>query len=570
MKKTLVILSAILMVVQLRAQENLKGYYRSPLSEDTPISFASNFGELRANRFHAGLDFRVGGVSGAKLYAVADGYVARISVSPEGYGRAVYINHPNGTTSVYGHLQNFSPKIKAYIEELQYKRQRFALDEQLSPETFPLKKGDVIGQAGNSGSSFGAHLHFEIRRTDTQIPINVLSAGIYKFTDNIAPDIKEVIFYQYDEQENNVPVVTPFLITAIAGLQHTANVPERFFIAVDAVDRQNGTPNKFGIYRMEVKLDKKVIFAYRNDEFSFEKSRYANSLMAYDRLQASSQSLIKTYLEPGNKLSSVYEKVENKGIITLSDDEVHQLLITVWDETGNQTACTFDIQRQVVPPTPSTYTEEQKIAVMYYDRDNRYEQDGMSINIPAGSLYRSMLFTADTVMYAPAYAYSRLWTIHSNEVPLHSSGAILHIEADVPPEYHDKALMANVTKTGGVRSVGGSWKNGGVSTKITSFGDYCVTVDTIPPTITPKFKNGANLKNSAALSIKIYDNLSGISSYKAFIDGQWALMEYDAKNNVLTYTFDSKRINKDSKHTLLLNVTDNCKNSAALKTSFLW
>jgi len=558
------------MLVQLGAQESLKGYYRSPLSDDMPISFSSNFGELRANRFHAGLDFRVGGVSGAKLYAVADGYVARISVSPEGYGKAIYINHPNGTTSVYGHLHNFSPQIKAYIEDLQYKRQRFSIDENLSPDTFPLKKGDFIGNAGNSGSSFGAHLHFEIRKTSTQKPVNVLAAGIYKVTDNIAPVIRQVIFYRYDEQENGVPLVEPFLISAIAGLQHTANVPERFFIAVEASDRQNGSPGKLGIYRMEVKLNEKIIFAYRNDEFSFDESRYVNSLMAYDRLQTSSQSFLKTYLEPGNKLSSVYEIVEDNGIITLTDDEQHQLTITVWDEAGNQAACQFDIQRHEIAPTPPAYLDEKKTTVMHYDRNNRYEQAGMSITIPAGTLYRSIMFAADTAMYAPAYAYSHLWKIHNNEIPLHSAGATLHIQADVPEEYRDKALMVNVTKTGGVRAVGGSWNNDGVTAKITSFGDYCVAIDTIPPTITPKFKQGANLKNSATLSVKIYDELSGIKNYKAFIDGKWALMDYDAKNNVLVYTFDPKRIKRNTTHTLLLTVTDNRMNTASLKTTFIW
>ena len=571
MKKIVIIFLVVLCGGRLGAQDsvNLKKYYRSPLTDDMPITFASNFGELRSNRFHAGLDFRVGGVPGAKLYAVADGYISRISVSPTGYGKAVYITHPNGTTSVYGHLQNFSTKIKTYIEDLQYKRQRFAIDETFPPTVFPLKKGDLIGQAGNSGSSFGAHLHYELRKTDNQMPTNPLAAGIFKYTDNIAPIIKQVIFFRYEELENGVPTVAPFLLSAIAGLQHTANVPEHFFIAVDASDRQNGSTGKLGIYRMEVKLDNKVIFAYRNDEFLFEESRYVNSLMAYDYLQANSQSLLKTYVEPGNKITSVYEKVEDNGIITLTDNEKHRLTITVWDEKGNQTDCTFDILRHTVAPLPKAYIDEQKTSVMHYNRDNQHEQEGMYITIPAGSLYRSILFTADTAMYAPAYACSHLWNIHSNEVPLHTP-ATLHLQADVPEQYRDKALMASLTKTGGINAVGGNWDNDGVTAKISSFGDYCVMIDTIPPVITPKFKKDANLKKNSSLSIKIYDELSGINTYKAFIDGQWALMEYDAKNHLLTYTFDAKRIKKDTKHTLLLNVTDNRMNTAGLKTSFTW
>jgi len=401
------------------------------------------------------------------------------------------------------------------------------------------------------------------------MPINVLSAGIYKYTDNIAPIIKQVIFYRYEEQENGAPVIAPFLISAIADLQHTANVSERFFIAVDASDRQNGSTGKLGIYRMEVKLDSKVIFAYRNDGFLFEESRYVNSVMAYDYLQANSQSLLKTYLEPGNKLSSVYEKVENNGIITLSDNEKHQLFISVWDEKGNQTDCEFDIQRHEIEAIPQAYTAEQKTSLMHYDRNNRHEQAGMHITIPEGSLYRSILFTADTAMYAPAYACSPLWNIHNSEVPLHRS-ATLHLQADVPEEYRSKALIANITKTGGINAVGGSWNNDGVTAKISSFGDHCVMIDSLPPTITPKFKKGANLKNNATLSIKIYDEISGINTYKAYIDGKWALMEYDAKNNVLIYTFDPKRIKKGTTHTLILSVTDNRMNTAGLKTTFIW
>ncbi len=569
MRQSLFLAYLLLAALGLQAQDSTLHYYRSPLSVDMPILLAGNFGELRGNHFHAGLDFRVGGSPGAKLFAVADGYVSRISVSPEGYGKAVYINHPNGTTSVYGHLHTFSPIIKKHIENIQYKRQKFAVDEILEPNTIPLKKGDIIGIAGNSGSSFGAHLHFELRKTATQAPFNVLTSGIYKVTDNIAPAIKRVVFYKYEE-ENEIPSIEPFL-TTIAGLQKTIDVPENFFIAVDASDRQNGTNGKFDINRMEVKLDKKIIFAYRIDAFRFEDARYINSLIAYDQLQISSHPLIKTYIEPGNKLANVYDKVENRGIITLSDTVKHLMEVVVYDDYNNSSSCTFTLQRRDYPTGAVAYSEEIKPGtIMYHHHNNKHEQEGLSLTIPAGALYRPIRLIIDTTMYTPPYAKSPVWNIHSNEVPLHSMGATLHLQADIPEAIQNKAIIVGITKTGGIKAVGGEWSKDGVSAKINSFGDYCVTIDTTAPAIRPLFKKGADLRKCATLSIKISDNLSGIISYKAFIDGEWALMDYDAKKNVLVYTFDPQRIKRNTKHTLLLSVSDKCMNTAGLETNFTW
>ena len=568
MQRLLLCMCCLFATAVVSAQDTTANCYRSPLPADMPILLSANFGELRGNHFHAGLDFRVGGVPGAKLHAVAGGYVSRIVVSPEGYGKAVYINHPNGTTSVYGHLHAFSSVIKKYIENIQYNRQRFAVDVTLDPATIPVKKGDIIGIAGNSGSSFGAHLHFELRKTATQAPFNTLSSGIYKTTDNIAPAIQRVVFYKYEE-ENEIPVIEPFFTSNISGLQKTVDVPSRFFIAVDASDRQNGTGGKFDINRMEVKLDDTLIFSYRIDEFSFSESRYINSLIAYDYLSISSHPMIKTYVEPGNKLSTAYETVKENGIITLRDNEKHRFDITVYDDYNNRSSYTFTVQQQTVTPAPPVYNERKPGVPVYYNRNNQHEQDGMRITIPAGSLYRSIYLTIDTAMYTPAYTSSLLWNIHNSDVPLHTS-ATLHLRADVDEAIRDKALIVAVSKNGGIKATGGTWENDGVTSKIAAFGNYCVMVDTTAPAIRPLFKKGADLRKHASLSIKISDELSGISTYKAFIDGEWALMDYDAKKNVLNYTFDPKRIKRNTKHTLLLTVTDKRMNTAGLETTFTW
>ncbi len=573
MRRLIPYLFLLLAALNLQAQDStaLARYYRSPLAADMPLLLASNFGELRPNHFHAGLDFRVGGAPGAKLFAVADGYVSRISVAAEGYGKAVYINHPNGTTSVYGHLHAFSPEIKKYIENIQYQRQRFAVDESLEPGAIRVKKGEQIGIAGNSGSSFGAHLHFELRSSATQGPMNTLTAGVHKVNDNIAPVIREIIFYHYEE-EQGIPVISPFLSSKTSNPQRRVDVPERFFIAIDATDRQNGTNGRFDINRMEVKLDDKLCFAYRIDDFLYEESRYINSLIAYDYLQVNSHPMIKTYVEPGNKISTVYKQLVSNGIMTLPDDQPHRLEINVFDDAQNRSSCSFILQRRASVPLPPAYVSASQPATpMYYNKDNKYEQEGMRLEIPAGSLYRSVFLAIDTATYAPACAHSPLWSIHTNEVPLHSSGANLHLCAyDIPEQVQSKALIALVSKTGGIKAVGGNWNANGVTAKISSFGNYCVVVDTTAPSIRPTFKRGAKLSGRNTLTVKISDKLSGISSYTAFIDGQWALFEYDAKNNVLIYTFDPQRIKKNSKHTLKLSVTDKRMNTAGLETTFSW
>ncbi len=320
-----------------------------------------------------------------------------------------------------------------------------------------------------------------------------------------------------------------------------------------------------------LKVEKTVhmLRSYRIDEFLFGESRYINSLIAYDYLPVSSHPMIKTYVEPGNKLSTAYETVEESGIITLRDNKEHRFDITVYDDYDNRANYTFTVQRQTVTPVRPEYNENKPGVPVYYNRNNKHEQEGMSITIPAGSLYRSIYLTIDTAMYAPAYANSPLWNIHSSDVPLHTN-ATLHLRADVDEAIRDKALIVAVSKNGGIKATGGTWENDGVTSKIAAFGNYCVMVDTTAPAIRPLFKKGADLRKHASLSIKISDELSGISTYKAFIDGEWALMDYDAKKNVLNYTFDPKRIKRNTKHTLLLTVTDKRMNTAGLETTFTW
>jgi hypothetical protein len=550
-----------------RAQD--EGFdYQWPVAE--PVSLSANYGELRPNHIHAGLDIRVGGVPGRPVVAVADGYVSRIKVSATGYGNALYIAHPNGTTSVYAHLHAFAPAIKSYIENIQYALRRFAVDEYPEAGALPVKKGETIGTAGNSGSSLGAHLHFEIRETQTQTPLNVFAYDYYPAPpDRLAPTFRSVAFFAYREIDS-IPCIARFYRHPAKTVTPVVKVPDTFFIGIDAFDTQDGTPAKLAVYRTTVALDNDVIFSCRFSSVAFDRSLYVNSAIAYDEWQRHQQWWLKTYIEPGNRLP-VYDEVHNNGLISLPDTLPHRLEITATDDAGNTSSVAFTVQRKTLASLPPCDWEAGAGALpVYRDRENRIVRDGLEVTIPAGALYRSIRMAAlDTLAVRPAAACSPAWTVHSLETPLHYP-ITLTLAAALPDSLQSKALIAVLSEKGTVASAGGRWRNGAVTTDIRSFGCFFVAVDTVAPVIRPQFAPGARLHRREQLKIKITDNLSGIATYSAYIDNQWALFEYDAKNHMLIYRFDGRRLRRNCRHQLLLTVTDNKQNTATLQTSFLW
>ncbi|MDR3133977.1 MAG: M23 family metallopeptidase [Prevotellaceae bacterium] len=566
MKKQFLYFIVFLLSVNVSAQETAN-YFRWPV--DGAISLSANYGELRSNHFHAGLDIRVGGVPGMPVYAVADGYVSRMVARPDGYGRAVYITHPNGTTSVYAHLHTFAPALKTYIETIQYARQRYTVDEQVAKNVLPVKKGQLIGAAGNSGSSSGAHLHFEIRRTGTETPCNVFSQGFYPLpADTQAPVIRQVAFFSFRRQ-GDVPSTANFYErpNPVRRVKQPVHVPDTFYIGIDAYDAQNGTPAKLAVNRMQVTLDGATVFSCRFEDIPFDAARYINSAIAYGERQRNNRVFLKTYIEPGNKLK-IYRNVKDSGLLSLPDTMPHTVEITVFDDAGNHTATAFTVQKKPGNPTSLFLPDTAILSIAHWNAPTSIDREGLSVIIPQGALYRPVRLFIDTIAGKLEGACSPLWRIHTPETPLHYAMTV-KITADIPDTLQPKALIAGITDSH-IYSCGGQWKNNAVETKTRSFGNFFVTVDTLAPVITPAFAHDANLSKQTQLRIKIADDLSGIGSYSGYIDDEWALFEYDEKNQRLLYTFDAKRIKRGKKHRLLLSVTDNKGNTATLQTAFTW
>ncbi|MDD2584670.1 MAG: M23 family metallopeptidase, partial [Bacteroidales bacterium] len=269
--------------------------YRNPL--DNSVSLSGSYGELRATHFHSGIDLRVGGVTGAPIYAAADGYISRISVSPTGYGNALYINHLDGKTTLYGHMLDFNPSIAVWVREKQYQKESFRVNLRPSINKFIVKKGDFLGRAGNSGSSGGPHLHFEVRETESQLPLNPLHYSKVKVVDNISPQFQKVNFYSISNFET---IPQRELVRSFTGnYSQVIEVPDTFYVAVAGVDKQNNTYAKLAVYRYNYYLDNELIFSFTPEGIPFSKGRYINSVVEFPEKQSSKLSLIKSWVEPG-------------------------------------------------------------------------------------------------------------------------------------------------------------------------------------------------------------------------------------------------------------------------------
>ena len=544
-------------------------YYSAPVK--IPILLSGNFGELRSNHFHSGIDIKTEGVTGIPVYAAADGFVSRISVSPTGYGNALYIDHPNGTTTVYGHLQNFRKDIAAFVKESQYKQKSFRVNLMLSPEKFEVKKGEMIAKSGNTGSSGGPHLHFEIRNTKTEHPLNPLKYN-FNIKDTKPPRVLSLLIapltdtshVNYETRKRRYPIIF------YDGKYHIKNNPSipvygAIGFAIESVDYLNDSWSKCGIYSYQLTIDNELYFSNSMDEFSFNETRYINSLIDYETYIKLHRRFQKTWVEPGNKLST-YNFVKGNGVFNASGAGIHKIRIQLKDTYGNSSVLEFNVA--VKPKSIAGKAQEGK-KHFYFDKENSYKTDDFQISIPEGALYSDINFQLKT---APEIQgnFSKTYTIHKNTVALHTPATIRVKTKNLPANLESKALFVVIDeKTGKYWAANGSFENGWGSAKIKQFGEYTVKVDTVPPTIKPlSIKNRNTLTEATQIRFKISDDLAGIKKVEGYLDGKWALFEYDAKRHLITHKFDKTRFSFGKKHTLKLTVTDYRNNKKTYEATF--
>lgn len=535
---------------------------RKPM--DIPVLLSGNFGELRSNHFHSGIDFKTQGVEGKPIHSVQDGYVSRISVSPWGYGNGLYITHPDGTTTVYGHLQKFSQKITAYLKEKQYEQESFNVNLSLTPDELPVKEGELVALSGNTGSSGGPHLHFEVRDTETEEPMDPIEYYKDLIKDTQAPKIQGVMVYSMPGKgvvngSRRKLELKP--VTAKNGKQTLTGKIEAWGeigLAVKGYDYMDNTSNIYGIKDITLTADSQVIFHSNLDRFAFDESRYLNSFTDFEEWKEHRSFYIKSFVDPGNRLRFIESL--NRGILTIDEPRTYHLTYQLADAFGNTTQLSIRIEGKE-QPIPEIDTENTEL--FHWWSDNRFGAKGVRLTIPKGNLYDDLYFHYSVKEDSAALGATHI--LHNKPVAFHKSAKLsLRLQTDT---LENKQQYGIVRLQNGRRSwTGGVYRNGWVDADIKEMGSYTLGQDLVPPTITPL--NPATWVSKQSIALRLSDNLSGVQTYRGEIDGQYVLFEMNSKS-VITYHFDKERLAR-GKHTLKLVVTDACGNQSTYTYPFTW
>jgi murein DD-endopeptidase MepM/ murein hydrolase activator NlpD len=534
-------------------------YFSDPL--EIPMVLAGNFGEMRANHFHSGLDIKTEQREGLAVYAPADGYVSRINVQHYGYGKALYILHPNGYTTVYGHLKSFAGAIEKYVKDTQYAKETFEVE--LFPEKtlLPIKKGDLIAYTGNTGGSGGPHLHYEIRDA-SQRPMNPLLFGV-KIPDSEKPIISAVFAYPIGEDAhvNHSRERTKLrLIKQKDGNYKTENVEAfgKIGIGITTFDQQDGASNKNGTYKINTRFNGTEKFEVLFNKFDFSETRYLNRYTDYNYYQTNKSMVQKLFRESNNPLSIITKENDN-GYLMVKDSLSSIFTIEAEDFSGNLMQVSISIvgrKMDSLPPRPEQKTDDY----IYADHATSITKGKFSIYIPANSLYE------DT--YLDIRDEGDILKFHEDVIPIHSNISITADISNFNEGDRDKLYIGRLNYKGEPYYTSTKRNGDKLTAKTRTFGSYTVAMDTNPPTIKPlNFDEGKWISNQNFLNVKITDDLSGISSYRGTINGKFILMEYDYKKDVLTYNFNDN-VNLESENNFKLIVIDNVGNSATFEAKF--
>lgn len=568
-KKSILFALAITATSAISSQPSAEKTLASPMREAPSLS--ASFAELRADHFHTGLDYRTGGVQGKDVLAVDEGFVYRIAVSPTGFGKALYVRHPSGLSSVYAHLRSFRPDIEEYVMQNQYSQKSFSVSLFPQRNQFRVTRGEVIAASGNSGGSSGPHLHFELRDSATEDPVNPLSYDGLGVSDRMRPVIDKVILYPLSHRSavnsrrtnltlRTVPSDGSYGVSA-------ASVPVLYGetgIGIKCWDTFDNSTNRCGVYSIELLADGLKVFSFTADRFSYSETRYINAHIDYAARISSNEYIHRLHIQPGDRLS-MYDGHVGRGVLSFNDDAGHEIKIIVTDTHGNKSWVTFRVKSVSRPPLPPAAPECSK--VIPWGRAADFTADGIRIHFPAGALYDTLWFSHRT---RKGGYLSPIHSVHNETVALHDRIRLSVRPDTVLPGMEDKLCLAQINNKGTVSYAGGSYRYGFVSGEVNRMGDYAVTADTVAPEARFSFARGANLTGRSQFTATIRDEFSGIRSYEMLVDGEWILAEYDAKNNLLTCRPGKSKMTENTSHTIELRVTDNRGNSRIVTSEFRW
>jgi len=544
------------------AQNNYPSdYFRSPL--DIPLRLAGTFGELRNNHFHAGIDIKTNRRIGLPVYATADGYISRIKVAIWGYGKVIYINHPNGFTSVYAHLNKFGDGIQEYVKSIQYEKKSYETGNIFLKENqIKVTKGQIIGYSGRTGGFVAPHLHYEIRNTKTEKIINPLLFGI-KIQDSIAPKIKKLIAYPMgsDSRINRSLKNQSLSIKKDSLNNYIANrlsASGKIGFGVNVYDLLGKELNKNGIYSLEMKINGIRHYYHDVETFSFSESKFINLLIDYEYYSKYKSRIQKTFREKENKLS-IYKDLIEEGGITINEGLNYQVEIIAKDFTGNSSS----LKIPVVGLKSESILNQERDTTAYKivkKEFQKFSKNGVTIAFPKNTFYKDLFLNFSV--------NDRIATIHKPIIPLDKKFTITFDSIMYKRSEVNQIYIANMNNKKYPYYMDTRKKSDKIFTTTKTLGKYGLLIDNqIPKIYNSNFKDNDWMSRLRYLTIKISDSQSGIKSYEASIDNEWILMEYDVKKKKLSYDFRDKKL-VGSKHIFKLVVSDNVGNTNTYKSTF--
>jgi len=553
----------------LSAQDSLpKHYFINPL--DIPITLAGTFGEIRTDHYHTGIDIRTNGEEGLVVHAAAKGYVSRIVVGPHGYGNALYITHPNGYVSLYGHLKCFNRAIARYVKETQYAEEKYMQDIYLPPGKFEVNQGDTISLSGSTGDVAGPHLHFEIRKNDD--PINPLLAG-YTCVDNIPPVIEGIALYPLTDssslngQHKALYIRAKKVNSNKYVLKYDSNIVAygTIGVGIGCFDREDHVESQNGPYIKLLKNNGDTIYYSRMNVLNFATIHYINGHVDYAAMRNRIDTLEYSFLQENDKLN-IYKKLVNKGRIDCAKRINHKLEYVISDFNGNTTTLAFNVKD--ADKLPGVYHDTAKyLAIASCNKPFEYTGRNIKIEIPAGALFNTTHFRYSVDTSGKNTQISSIYNIQDPNTPLSAPYTLmLKPSVELPDSIMKKAVVVRVD--GKQRaSIGGKWENGYMIVHPKKFGSYVVMLDLYHPVIKPvNIFKGKDMSHDSNIAFEIGDNLSGVNYFRATVDGKWILMESNPKKSEIYYTFD-EHVGKGLHH-LRLVVSDEVGNTSVYQTDF--
>lgn len=568
--KTIYVATLALMVVSwhtpfVNAQTNPKAipiypqqYFRNPL--DIPIVLAGNFGECRPNHFHSGIDIKTAGKENLPVYAAAEGYVSRIKIEKGGFGHALYVTHPNGFTTLYAHLNDFVPAIQAHLRTQQYKQESWAVDLALAPGQFPVRKGQQIAWSGNTGASTAPHLHFEIRDSQTEHPLNPQLFGL-DIKDKKPPqplrlalyDLRLSVLQQKPDIKRLIQLRNGYTWqdTLVAAGGDVA-------VSIEVNDFMEGSDNTLTFYTMNWFLDDSLLGTITLDNIGYDETRFLHAYVDYHLWKEQGNWFQCLYQLPGNQLNHLYTNLQNRGGIRLTDDKPHTLRIELEDATGNKTVVKGWI-KQVFKPIQRSSCDNRFSS----ETDNSFTQPNIRFVLPKGALYEPLCFRmAERIQPS---AYTKAYSLHDASIPIHHYFSLaLKPEMPVPFAMRDKIVM--VYSDGKKASAKAATpEDGWYRASVRQFGDYWLESDTVPPVIKPLQPENAVLKQVKSIGFAVTESKTSVKSFRAVLDGKWLLFE--PTGNTWRYFFDEHC--PPGKHELRIEVADENNNISSLVYRFV-